>query len=142
VVALFILYGAYQGIFRSVGKALASDLVPEHARATGIGLYAITVGLAALIASAVGGQRGCKLVRPRLSCMARSSQPSALCCCWRWCRRMLGVASGAARSRNPAIALATPVVSNAALPGLWSRAALHWSSSRESTRRSCTGLAR
>jgi MFS family permease len=54
--ALFVLYGAYQGVFRSVGKAFATDLVPEQARATGIGLYASTVGLAALVASTVGGQ--------------------------------------------------------------------------------------
>src|SRR5439155_3566951 len=53
---LFILYGAYQGTFRTVGKALATDLVPESLRASGVGLYASTVGLSALVASAVGGQ--------------------------------------------------------------------------------------
>jgi MFS family permease len=56
VAGLFVLYGAYQGVFRSVGKALATDLVPEQIRATGIGLYASAVGLAALVASIVGGQ--------------------------------------------------------------------------------------
>ena len=56
VALLFIVYGAYQGVFRSVGKAFATDLVPEQARATGIGLYASTVGLGALVASAIGGQ--------------------------------------------------------------------------------------
>lgn len=33
IATLFILYGLYQGIIRAVGKALASDLVPEHWRA-------------------------------------------------------------------------------------------------------------
>jgi MFS family permease len=56
VAGLFVLYGAYQGVFRAVGKALATDLAPEHLRASGIGLYATTVGLSALVASAVGGQ--------------------------------------------------------------------------------------
>jgi len=53
---LFILYGAYQGTFRTVGKTLATDLVPSERRATGVGIYASVVGLAALIASIVGGQ--------------------------------------------------------------------------------------
>jgi len=37
VAALFVFYGLYQGIFRAVGKTLASDFVPEHLRASGIG---------------------------------------------------------------------------------------------------------
>jgi MFS family permease len=53
---LFILYGAYQGTFRTVGKTLATDLVPSDRRATGVGIYASVVGLAALVASIVGGQ--------------------------------------------------------------------------------------
>jgi MFS family permease len=53
---LFCLYGLYQGIFRSVGKALAADFVPPHLRASGIGLYATTVGLGGFIASVVAGQ--------------------------------------------------------------------------------------
>jgi predicted MFS family arabinose efflux permease len=52
---LFVFYGLYQGIFRSVGKALASDLVPEELRASGIGWYMATVGLTGLVASIVGG---------------------------------------------------------------------------------------
>ncbi len=39
-----------------VGKALATDLVPQRLRASGVGLYASTVGLSGLIASVVGGQ--------------------------------------------------------------------------------------
>jgi MFS family permease len=53
---LFCLYGLYQGIFRSVGKAMAADLVPAHLRASGIGWYSTMVGLSGLIASIVAGQ--------------------------------------------------------------------------------------
>jgi MFS family permease len=52
---LFICYGLYQGIFRSVGKALASDYVPERLRASGVGWYNTTVGLSGLVASLVAG---------------------------------------------------------------------------------------
>ncbi|WP_308720767.1 MFS transporter [Komagataeibacter xylinus] len=54
--ALFVVYGVYQGIFRSVGKALAADLVPTELRATGIGWYSATVGLLQLVASVVAGE--------------------------------------------------------------------------------------
>lgn len=53
---LFILYGVYQGIFRSVGKTLATDLVPQHLRASGIGWYSTTIGLSSLVASIAAGQ--------------------------------------------------------------------------------------
>lgn len=53
---LFVLYGMYQGIFRATGKALATDLVPQGLRASGIGWYATTIGIASLIASIIGGQ--------------------------------------------------------------------------------------
>jgi MFS family permease len=52
---LFIFYGLYQGIFRSVGKALAIDLVPDHLHASGIGWYSATIGLLQLFASIVAG---------------------------------------------------------------------------------------
>lgn len=52
---LFIFYGLHQGIFRSVGKAFASDFVPENLRASGIGWYNTLVGLLQLIASIVAG---------------------------------------------------------------------------------------
>jgi MFS family permease len=52
---LFIFYGLYQGIFRAVGKALASDLVPERLRASGIGWYSTTIGLLELVASVIAG---------------------------------------------------------------------------------------
>lgn len=55
IAALFVFYGLYQGIFRTVGKALASHLVPEHLRASGIGWYNTTVGLLQLVASVVAG---------------------------------------------------------------------------------------
>jgi len=53
--ALFVFYGLYQGIFRAIGKAFASDLVPEHLRASGVGWYSTTVGLLQLVASVVAG---------------------------------------------------------------------------------------
>ncbi len=52
---LFVLYGLYQGIFRSVGKAFASDFFPPSLRASGIGWYSATIGLSGLIASIVAG---------------------------------------------------------------------------------------
>jgi MFS family permease len=55
IAALFVLYGLYQGAFRAVGKALASDLVPERLRASGVGWYSTTVGLLQLVASVAGG---------------------------------------------------------------------------------------
>ena len=55
VAALFVFYGLYQGVFRAVGKAFASDFVPEHLRASGLGWYSTTVGLLQLVASVVAG---------------------------------------------------------------------------------------
>ncbi len=55
IAILFIFYGLFQGIFRSVGKAFASDFVPEHLRASGVGWYSTTVGLLGLVASVVAG---------------------------------------------------------------------------------------
>jgi len=52
---LFALYGLYQGIFRTVGKALAADFVPDELRASGIGWYNTTVGLMQLVASLIAG---------------------------------------------------------------------------------------
>jgi MFS family permease len=54
--SLFCLYGLYQGIFRSVGKAMAADFVPSHLRASGIGWFSTTIGLSGLVASIVAGQ--------------------------------------------------------------------------------------
>ena len=56
LMACFVFCGLFQGTFRTVGKAAASDIVPEQYKALGIGLYASVVGLTALAASAVGGQ--------------------------------------------------------------------------------------
>jgi MFS family permease len=55
IAALFVFYGLYQGIFRAVGKAFASDFVPEYLRASGVGWYSTTVGLLQLVASVVAG---------------------------------------------------------------------------------------
>lgn len=55
VAALFVLYGLYQGVFRAVGKAFASDFVPDQLRASAVGWYSTTVGLLQLVASVVAG---------------------------------------------------------------------------------------
>lgn len=55
IAVLFVAYGLYQGIFRSVGKALASDYVPEHLRASGVGWYDTCIGLFGWVASLVAG---------------------------------------------------------------------------------------
>jgi MFS family permease len=55
IAVLFVFYGLFQGIFRSVGKALASDFVPEHLRASAVGWYSTVVGLLGLVASVVAG---------------------------------------------------------------------------------------
>jgi MFS family permease len=55
IIALFIFYGLFQGIFRAVGKSLASDFVPEPLRASGIGWYSTTVGVFQLIGSVIAG---------------------------------------------------------------------------------------
>jgi len=56
ITILFAMYGAFQGIFRAVGKAMASDFIPQEIRASGIGLYNTVVGLSGLVASIVAGQ--------------------------------------------------------------------------------------
>jgi MFS family permease len=55
LMALFIFYGLFQGIFRAVGKSMASDFVPESLRAGGIGWYSTTVGIFQLLASIIAG---------------------------------------------------------------------------------------
>jgi MFS family permease len=55
IALLFVGYGLYQGIFRSVGKALATDYVPERLRASGIGWYNAIIGIAGLVASLAAG---------------------------------------------------------------------------------------
>ncbi len=55
VAVLFVFYGLYQGIFRAVGKALASDFVPPHLRASGVGWYSTVAGVLQLVASLIAG---------------------------------------------------------------------------------------
>lgn len=55
IILLFALYGIYQGIFRTVGNAYATDFVPSPLRASGIGWFNTVVGLSSLIASISGG---------------------------------------------------------------------------------------
>ena len=84
IAALFVFYGMYQGIFRAVGKALASDFVPEHLRASGIGWYSTTVGLLQLVASVVAGLLWDRIGHGGVFSMVRSSRSSAAlgCSCW------------------------------------------------------------
>jgi len=56
IAILFALYGVFEGVFRAVGKALATDFVPAELRASGIGWYSATVGLSGLAASVIGGE--------------------------------------------------------------------------------------
>lgn len=55
IAGFFVFYGLYQGIFRAVGKAFASDFVGDELRASGVGWYSTTVGLLQLVASVVAG---------------------------------------------------------------------------------------
>ncbi len=55
IALLFFAYGLFQGIFRAVGKAFASDFVPGQLRASGVGWYSTTVGLLQLVASLIAG---------------------------------------------------------------------------------------
>lgn len=52
---LFVFYGLFQGVFRSVGKSFAADFVPENLRASSIGWYSTIVGLSGLVASIIAG---------------------------------------------------------------------------------------
>ncbi len=52
---LFGLYGIYQGTFRAVGKALASDFSAQSFRATAIGWYNAVIGISGLFASLLAG---------------------------------------------------------------------------------------
>lgn len=55
IAVLFVLYGIFQGIFRTVGKSLAIDLVPAKLHASGVGWYSATIGLLGLFASIIAG---------------------------------------------------------------------------------------
>jgi len=55
IATLFVFYGLYQGTFRTVGKAFASDLVPSNLQASSIGWYNATVGLLQLVSSVIAG---------------------------------------------------------------------------------------
>lgn len=55
IAGLFVFYGLYQGIFRAVGKAFASDFVPDELRASAVGWYSTSVGFLDLFASVVAG---------------------------------------------------------------------------------------
>lgn len=52
---LFGLYGVYMALTEGVGRALVSDLAPSQRRATALGLYHTTLGVAGLLASVAAG---------------------------------------------------------------------------------------
>jgi MFS family permease len=55
LIAFFVLYGFYQGSFRSMTRGIASDLAPEQLRASGIGWVSATIGLSQLVAGVIAG---------------------------------------------------------------------------------------
>lgn len=67
---LFALYGVYQGIFRAVGNAFASDFVPDEHEATAIGWFNATVGLSSLVASVMAGFAYDKIGHPAVFLIA------------------------------------------------------------------------
>ncbi len=93
IAVLFVFYGLYQGIFRAVGKALASDYVPEQLRASGVGWYNTTVGLCGLAASLFARW----LWEPGWTCSGVSLRRS-----FRrgWRCRIAGVGSGGCQARR------------------------------------------
>jgi MFS family permease len=64
IAVLFAFYGAFQGIFRTVGKAYASDFVPPSLRAGGVGWFNTVVGVSGLVASLIAGQLYDKVGHP------------------------------------------------------------------------------
>jgi MFS family permease len=56
IAVLFILYGVFQGMYRTVGKTLATDFVSAEMQASAVGWFSSTVGLSGLFASIVGGE--------------------------------------------------------------------------------------
>jgi MFS family permease len=70
---LFVFYGLFQGIFRAVGKALATDFVAEDMRASAVGWYMTTVGISGFIASAVGGALWEKIDPTATFCLGAAS---------------------------------------------------------------------
>jgi MFS family permease len=88
---LFVCYGLYQGIFRSVGKALASDYVPEQLRASGIGLVQHDRGVVRS-----GGEPCCRFAVGPGRDMPRSFYSAQLRCGWRY--RIACVGSGSVKT--------------------------------------------
>jgi MFS family permease len=76
VAACFVLYGLYQGTAHSVGKALATDLVPSTLRASGLGWYSATTGLLGLVASIVAGN--CGITSAMRQCASRDIEAPTL----------------------------------------------------------------
>jgi MFS family permease len=56
IAILFAFYGAFQGIFRAVGKAYAADFVPPDLRASGVGWFNTVVGLSGMVSGLTAGR--------------------------------------------------------------------------------------
>jgi MFS family permease len=52
---LFLLYGIFMGLTEGVHRAYLGSIIPEKLKATGYGIYNMSVGLAMLPASIIGG---------------------------------------------------------------------------------------
>lgn len=52
---LFCLYGLFMGLTEGIQKAFLATIIPPDFKATAFGVYATAVGLAALLASLIGG---------------------------------------------------------------------------------------
>lgn len=55
ILAGFILYGLHRGALDTVQNTLVSELVPDHARASGLGGFQMVIGICALPASLIAG---------------------------------------------------------------------------------------
>ncbi|MFH1525866.1 MAG: MFS transporter [Bacteroidota bacterium] len=55
IILTFILYGLHKGAMEPVQKAFVSELSPTEYRASGLGIFQMTIGLCALPASLIAG---------------------------------------------------------------------------------------
>lgn len=53
---LFLFYGIHGGMYRTIGKAFATDNISPELRATAIGIFSMTVGFSGLAANLIAGQ--------------------------------------------------------------------------------------
>ncbi len=56
LILLFVAYGIFQGVFRTIGRAYATDFVPPALSASGVGWYSAVLGITSMTASIIVGQ--------------------------------------------------------------------------------------